>query len=70
MEQLGRMLFFTGLGLALVGLVFWWGGGRSGLGHLPGDLVIEKERFRFYFPLATCLLISLLLSLILWFFRR
>jgi hypothetical protein len=40
------------------------------LGRLPGDFRIETERFRIYFPLASCLLISLLFSLMWWFFRR
>ena len=43
---------------------------RIGLGRLPGDIVIERENFRFYFPIVTCLLLSVLLSLILWLFRR
>ena len=43
---------------------------QLGLGRLPGDIVIERENMRLYFPLATCLLISLLLSVVLWVVNR
>ena len=64
-----RWLIVIGLLLIAVGLLWPWLG-RLGLGRLPGDIVIEGERFRFYFPLATSLLISLLASLLLWLLRR
>jgi len=52
-----------GVIFSLVGKIPW-------LGHLPGDITIERERFTFYFPLATCLIISVILSLVLYLFRR
>jgi len=45
-------------------------GERIGLGRLPGDIVLRGERFTFYFPLATCVLLSLLLSLLVWLVKR
>ena len=56
------MLVVLGLVIAGVGLVPW-------LGRLPGDICIERKNFRFYFPLVTCLLASLLLSLVVWLVR-
>jgi hypothetical protein len=64
-----RWLIVVGLLLVALGLLWPWLG-RLGLGRLPGDIVIEGERFRFYFPLATSLLISLVASLLLWLLRR
>ncbi len=58
-------------GLVLVGLGFFWPlVQKTGLGRLPGDIVYERGGFRFYFPLASSLLVSALLTLILWLFRR
>ena len=58
-------------GLVLIALgVFWPLIAKLGLGRLPGDIVIEGENFRIYMPLATSLLISIVLSLILWFIHR
>jgi len=67
----GRMLILAGLVLLVVG-VLWILGERAGfgLGRLPGDIVVRGERSTFYFPLATCLLISVVLSLLLWLVRR
>jgi hypothetical protein len=45
-------------------------GGRVGLGRLPGDIVVRGERSTFYFPLATCILLSVVLSLVMWLFQR
>lgn len=64
-----RWLIALGLILLLLGVLWPWLG-KLGLGRLPGDIVYEGERFRFYFPLATGLLLSLVLSLLLWIFRR
>ena len=63
--------WFIGIGLVLVavGLLWPWLG-RLGLGRLPGDIVIERGNFRFYFPIVTCLVVSGVVSLILWFLNR
>lgn len=62
------MLF--GGALVLVGLLLSLGGRIPWLGRLPGDIVIERESFRFYFPLATSIIISIVLSLLAALFRR
>ena len=64
-----RLLITLGLLLLLAGLLWPWLS-RLPLGRLPGDIVIEREHFRLYFPVTTMLLLSLLLSLLLWLFRR
>jgi len=66
----GRLLIILGVVLILVGLLLTYGGRIPWLGKLPGDIRIEQENFSFYFPLATSLLVSLLLSLLFWLFRR
>ncbi len=70
MGGVGRILIYLGLFLVIVGIVFTLIGKIPWLGHLPGDITIERERFTFYFPLATCLIISVILSLVLYLFRR
>jgi hypothetical protein len=69
-SDLGKTLMIAGLLLAGVGLYLTWGGKFNLLGKLPGDIRIERDNVTFFFPLGTCLLISLLLSLVLWLFRR
>jgi hypothetical protein len=64
MNELGKALVVLGLALALLGAVLWLGGRIPWLGRLPGDIRVEREHFKFYFPLATCLLISVLLTLL------
>jgi hypothetical protein len=66
----GKLLIILGLALATAGLLLTFTGKIPLIGKLPGDLRIERENFTFYFPLGTCLLLSLLLSLIFWLFRR
>jgi len=66
----GKVLILAGLVLVAAGLYLTFGGKVPWIGRLPGDFRIERENFSFYFPLGTCLLISALLSLILWLFRR
>jgi DUF2905 family protein len=64
-----RALIILGLVLIAAGLAWPWIS-KLGLGRLPGDIRIESESGGFYFPIVTCLVISVVLSLLLWFFRR
>ena len=64
-----KVLIILGVVLIAFGLA-WLAGERLGLGRLPGDIVIEREGLRIYIPLTTSLIISVVLSLILWFFGR
>ena len=66
---MSRMLIVIGLVIVALGVLWPWLG-RLGLGRLPGDIVIERENFTFYAPIATGLLVSVVLSLILWLINR
>ena len=66
---MARFLILLGLLLVALGLL-WPLIQKSGLGRLPGDIVIRRDGFHVYLPLTTSLLISLLLTLIVWFFRK
>jgi hypothetical protein len=66
---IGRLLILLGLVLIALGLL-WPLLAKLGLGRLPGDFVIERENFRIYIPLATSVLISVVLSLVLWLLNR
>ncbi|QIX60448.1 DUF2905 domain-containing protein [Hymenobacter sp. BT18] len=70
--QLGKILVLLGLSLVLLGAFLWLGGGRllGWFGHLPGDIRVERPGFRFYAPIVSMLLVSLLLSALLWLWRR
>ncbi len=73
MEQLtgiGKILMILGGVLFLIGLVITFSGKIPFLGKLPGDILIQKKNTTFYFPLATSILLSLLLSLILYLLRK
>jgi hypothetical protein len=70
MDHPGWMLVGLGLLLALAGLLWLAMSSVPWLGRLPGDIVIEREHFRFYFPLATSLLLSLLLTGLMWLLRQ
>ena len=68
---IGRTLIVVGLGLIVLGLLVSLAGRLPfRLGRLPGDIYIHGKNTTFYFPLATCILLSILLSLVLWIFRR
>jgi len=66
---MGRILLISGLVLVVIGLA-WPYLSRLGLGRLPGDIVIEREGLRLYFPIVTCVLISVLVTLLVWLYRR
>jgi len=71
MNELGRFIFICGLIIAAIGLLLWSGFGKDWLGRLPGDIhYYGKGNFSFHFPIVTCLLISALLTILLWLFRK
>ena len=70
MRELGKFVAAIGVIITLVGLIIWGGLVPKWLGRLPGDIRIEREHSVFYFPIVTCVVLSILLSLLLSFFRR
>jgi hypothetical protein len=64
-----RVLILIGIAIVLIGLLWPWLS-RLGLGRLPGDIVVQRQGFSFYFPIVTCLIISVVASLLFWLFRR
>lgn len=71
MTQAGKILIAAGIILLIAGLVLLFAGDKfSWLGRLPGDIRVEKENFRFYFPVTTMILLSILLTFILWLIRK
>jgi hypothetical protein len=67
---MGRILIVIGLVVAVVGLVMVFAGKIPFLGKLPGDFLFRGKNFSFYFPLTTSILISVILTLVLWFINR
>ena len=70
MQDFGKLVFVLGLVLVAVGALLWKTGGLGGLGKLPGDLFVQKGSSTFYFPIVTCLLLSAVLTLLGWLFRK
>ena len=70
MRELGKFVVVIGIIMTLLGLVMWSGFAPKWLGRLPGDIRIEREHSAFYFPIVTCIILSILLSLLLSIFRR
>lgn len=68
-EYLAKAMITIGIVVLVAGIVLYFGG-KLGLGRLPGDIFVRKGSFTFYFPLATCIIISILLTLVLRLFRR
>ena len=69
MTGIGKTLIIFGAILIAVGLIFVIAPKVPYIGKLPGDIYIKKEKFAFYFPLATCILLSAVISFVLWLFR-
>ncbi len=69
-HNFGKLLIFIGITLVLVGIMFTFTGKIPWLGKLPGDIYIKKENFTLYFPLATSILLSIALSLAMFFIGR
>lgn len=70
MSEFGKTLIFFGLILLVVGVILSMVGKLPWLGNLPGDITIQRGRFTFYFPITTCIVVSAVISLVLYFFRR
>lgn len=69
-SYIGRFLVIVGLIIIALGLLLMTSGKFNWIGRLPGDIIIQKKNFTIYFPLATSILISLLITLIFWIFGR
>ena len=70
MRELGRILAILGGVIMIVGVALWAGLGAGWLGRLPGDIRIERGNTAFYFPIVTCIIVSIVLTLLLSLFRR
>jgi membrane protein implicated in regulation of membrane protease activity len=70
MTELGKVLIVAGGLLVCVGALFLFGGKLPWFGRLPGDIVVQRENFSFYFPVATSILVSVVLSLLFALLRR
>ena len=71
MHQAGKLLIAAGIILIIAGLIVYFAGNKlNWLGHLPGDIRIEKENVRFYFPIATMIIVSVVLSVIVYLVRK
>ncbi len=70
LKLIGRYLVATGVLLSILGGLFLLSDKISWIGHFPGDIHVERKNLRFYFPLGTCIVLSMILSIILWLIRR
>lgn len=70
MPEIGKLLVFVGLGIVVVGALLWSGVGKGWLGQLPGDINYSKGNFSFHFPLVTCIVLGILVTLLLRLFRK
>ena len=70
MNELGKVVFILGVVSMLVGLMLWTGVGKGWFGRLPGDIHYSKGNFSFSCPIVTCILLSAVLTLLFWIFRK
>ena len=66
MNELGKWLIVTGAGIAVFGLILLAAGKLVPFGRLPGDVTIEQKNYTVYFPIATCIILSIFISLVVW----
>ncbi|SIT85460.1 DUF2905 domain-containing protein [Pontibacter indicus] len=71
MQPLGKYIVIIGIAVVVIGLIVWLAGDKLGwFGNLPGDIRVERENFKFFMPITSMILLSIVLSLLLWLFRR
>lgn len=69
-SDIGKIFIFIGILMVVIGLVCMVGNKLPFIGKLPGDIAIERKNYSFYFPVTTCIVISIILSVILWLFNK
>jgi hypothetical protein len=70
MVQFGKILIIAGAVIAVIGAILMLSGKLPWIGRLPGDIMVQKKNFTFYFPIATCILLSIIISIIFWLIGR
>jgi hypothetical protein len=70
MNDMGKFLVMVGVVITLIGMLLWAGIGKGWFGRLPGDIQYSKGNFHFYFPIVTCLILSILLTLLLRIYKK
>jgi len=70
MAGFGKILLIAGLAVAGMGLLLLLTDKVGWIGKLPGDITVRRENFTFHFPIVTCILVSIVLSLLFWLFRK
>jgi hypothetical protein len=70
MIQLGKILVVAGAAIAVIGVLLMLSGKLPGIGRLPGDIIVQKKNFTFYFPIATSILLSIIITLLFWLIGR
>ena len=71
MGQIGKLIILAGVILVIIGVIIFFAGNRFGwFGNLPGDIKIEKENVRIYFPVMTMIILSIVLSFLIWLFKK
>jgi hypothetical protein len=70
MQEFGKVLVILGVVLVVAGLVLWKFGSFGPLGKLPGDISVQRGNFSFSFPIVTCLVLSAILTLVMWLLRK
>lgn len=70
-QQLGKYIIIAGIAMVVIGIViFFFHNKLHWLGRLPGDIRVDKENFKFYFPITTMIIISIILTLLMYLFRK
>ena len=70
MQGMGKLLVILGILLVIIGLAFMFGDKIPYIGRLPGDIYVKKERFAFYFPITTSIIISIILTILFSIFKK
>ncbi len=70
-QHTGKLIIIAGFVIVVIGIIIYFAGDKLNFfGRLPGDIKVEKENFKFYFPVTTMILLSIVLSLVLWIIRK
>lgn len=70
LHQIGKLMIFAGIFILVLGFVFVFGDKIPFIGRLPGDIIIKKKNFTFYFPIVTSIILSLIISFILFLLKK